>query len=330
MKKLACAVFFLFIFSGIKCQQTVEKYTKREGSLRYGAGPKDLIPYGSQGYTLILPEKNIAVKGIILMLEDDRITLLDTTESQHIRIDREAIPKGFAVLYISTGIPVDLYFSAASLQYVDTVLAKVLDYYKLPNRNIFLLGAMVSGHRALKYFEYCKNGKSSFNPDITGIVVTESAIDWVRMWYEAQKQVRDNMTPTQNFEGNFITYIFKENLKTTPVTHIDDYIKFSPYSYFDIKMTKPKLYASLAIRAYTFADTRYWFSAQGKGIYDSNYPDMSGFINEQKLVGNKKAALIVFHSNPDDPPKNELRRQSSTWDLVDKKELVNWMDSQSK
>jgi hypothetical protein len=95
-------------------------------------------------------------------------------------------------------------------------------------------------------------------------------------------------------------------------------------------MTKPTLYASLAVRAYTFADTRYWFSAQGKGIYDSNYPDMSGFINEQKLAGNKKAELIVFHSNSEDPLKSEMRRQSSTWDLVDKTELINWMISQSR
>ena len=330
MKKFLTVLLLLFIFSGIKSQQIIEQYSKLNGSLRYGEGPKDLIPYGDRGYSLILPEKNRQIVGTILMLEDNKVNLQDTTRSQIIHIDKEAIPKGFAVLYISTGIPVDLYFSNASLLYVDSVLANVFGRYQLPNRNIFLLGAMVSGHRALKYIEYRKTGNSLFNPDITGVVVSESAIDWVRMWYEAQKQVRDNVTPTQNFEGHFLTYLFKENLKATPVTNIGYYIKFSPYSYFDIKMTKPKLYTSLAIRAYTFADTRYWFSAPGKGVYDSNYPDMSGFINEQKLAGNKKAELIVFHSNPEDSFKNEMRKQSSTWDLVDKTELVNWMNSQTK
>lgn len=95
-------------------------------------------------------------------------------------------------------------------------------------------------------------------------------------------------------------------------------------------MKKPKLYLGLSIRAYTYADIRYWFSAQGKGVYDSNFPDMSGFINEQKLIGNKKAELIAFHSNPDDKLNNNLKSQSSTWDLVDKSELVDWIANQSK
>lgn len=330
MKILIQLLLLLLCTAPLRSQQIFEEYTKLNGILRYGTGKDDVIPYGDRGYILILPDKSIATRGTIIMLDDQKIDLKDTSKTQYIHIDRVANPKGFAVLYISTGIPVDLYFSSASLIYVDTSMKRIFRQYHLPERNIFLLGAMVSGHRALKYVEYCKTGKSVFNPDITGVVVCESAIDWVRQWYECQKQVRDNATPVKYFEGNFITYLFKENIKTTPITDINAYIDFSTYSYFDTKMTKRELYKDLSIRAYTFADTRYWFSAQGYGVYDSNYPDMSGFINEQKLAGNKKAELIVFHSNPEDPLKNELRRQSATWDLVDKTELISWMIIRSK
>ena len=299
--------------------------------LRYGDGSNDIFPYSDRGYTLILPDKETPPFGTIVMLDDRKIDLQDTTKSQYIHIDREANAKGFAVLYIATGIPVDLYFSPGSLRYVDSLMKQVFRKYDLPDRNIFLLGAMVSGHRALKYIEYCKQDRSgSFHPTISGVVVSESAIDWVRQWYECQKQVRDSLTAVQYFEGNFVTYLFLKNLKKTPAANIDAFIDFSPYSYFDTKMKKPKLYKDLAVRAYTFADTRYWFSAPGKGIYDSNYPDMSGFINEQKIIGNKRAELIVFHSNPGDPLKNELRRQSATWDLVDKVELIDWMIKEAK
>jgi hypothetical protein len=156
-------------------------------------------------------------------------------------------------------------------------------------------------------------------------VLCESAIDWVRQWYECQKQVRDHLSATGFFEGNFITYLFAQHIKATPATDLQKFIDFSPYSYFDTKMEKPKLYTNLAIRAYTFADIRYWFSAQGKGIYDSNYPDMSGFINEQVLAGNKNASLMVYSSGLTDPLKNGMRRQSTTWNLIDKKELIDWM-----
>jgi hypothetical protein len=330
MKTLIQSLLLIFFITPLRSQQVFEEYKKLNGNLRYGTGKSDVMPYGDRGYTLILPNKSIATRGSIIMLDDQKINLKDTSDTQHIHIEREANTKGYAVIYVSTGIPVDLYFSASSLIYVDTLLKRIFHQFRLPDRNIFLLGSMVSGHRALKYIEYCRKGKSVFNPDLTGVVICESAIDWVRQWYECQKQVRDNATPVKYFEGNFITWLFKENIKTTPITDIDAYIDFSTYSYFDTKMTKRELYKDLAIRAYTYADTRYWFSAQGYGVYDSNYPDMSGFINEQKLAGNKKAELIVFHSNPEDPIKNELRRQSATWDLVDKTELIDWMTAQSK
>jgi hypothetical protein len=329
--KILISLLLLFNLSvQIEGQQVFQQYIKLSGRLRYGNGRDKFFPFGYRGYTLILPNKNNPPFGTIIMLDDNKIDLNDSTKGQYIHIDREANAKGFAVLYISTGIPVDLYFSKASLIYVDTAMKHIFKQFHLPNGNIFLLGAMVSGHRALKYIEYCKKGLSVFNPNITGVVLVESAIDWVRQWYECQKQVRDSSTAEKYFEGNFITYLFKENLKTTPLTKIDAFINFSPYSYFDTKMRKTKIYRDLSIRAYTFADTRYWFSAQGYGVYDSNYPDMSGFINEQKMAGNKKAELIVFHSNPDDPPKSELQRQSATWGLVDKPELINWMVGEAK
>jgi hypothetical protein len=326
MKNLIAVLFILVLASYTKGQIIYQNYTRLNDSLRIGDGKNDFLHCGSKGYTLIMPASKDNLKGTIISLDDDMVTPGDASKEQFIH--EEANAKDFAVLYVSTGIPVDLFFSETSLIYADTLIKTVFDKYKLPNKNIFFLGVMTSGHRALKYIEYCREGKSKFNPDIKGVVLVESAIDWVRQWYECQKQVRDHLTETGFFEGNLVTYLFNANIKETPITNINKFIEFSSYSYFDIKMQKPKLYKNLAIRAYAYADIRYWFSAQGKGVYDSNYPDMSGFINEQKLVGNKKAELIVFHSNPDEQLKNNMRPQTSTWSLVDKKELVDWMLAQ--
>jgi len=330
MKIIQCVFFLLILVFQLQAQQVLNNYSKQEGKLRYGNGPGDYMNYDDRGYTLILPDKGQQIRGTVIFLEDSPVNVEDTSKNQCIHIDKEALPKGFAVLYVATGIPVDLYFAPASTEYVDSTLASVFQQYHLPLQNIFILGVMVSGHRALKYAEYHKKVNPFFKGNITGIVLCESAIDWVRQWYECQKQVRDSLTGIGYGEGKFITYLLNEGLKTTPPSNIDAYIEFSPYTYFDIKMRKPKLYSELAIRAYTFADTRYWFSAQGHGVYDSNYPDMSGFINEEKLAGNKNSELIVFHSNPDDPFRSEMRRQSSTWNLVDKTELVEWMIKNSK
>ncbi|HTI90752.1 MAG TPA: hypothetical protein VL727_09190 [Puia sp.] len=325
--KRAFLFFFVLLFAQQSfSQKIIEDYTSQQGSLRYGPGEKDLLPYGDKGFTLVLPDDGHALAGTVIDLEDSRLSAGDTLLYKEFR--NESLKRGFAFLTIATGLPVDWYFSENSLKYVDVVMKDTFTRFHLPGKNIFFLGLMTSGHRALKYVEYCKKGKSVFNPAIRGVILSECAIDWVRMWYEGQKQVRDHETETSFFEGNLVHYLFDEHLKATPVTAIDKYIEFSPYSYFDLEMKKPMLYKDLSIRAYTYADIRYWFSALGKGVYDCNYPDMSGFINEQKLIGNKKAELVVFHSNMDDQLSQQKRRQSATWDLVDKKELVEWMVGQ--
>jgi len=328
MKFYLCLLLMFSFIAQSHAQKTIQDYSYEKDSLRIGKGPRAFLPYSEKGFTLILPEGRQDLVGTVIALEDYRLYGRDTLKYQS--FSSEATKKGLAFLIIATGVPMDLYFSEKSLVYSDTLMKSVFTQYHLPAKNIFLLGDMTCGHRALKYIEYCKNNKSVFNPPVKGVVLSESAIDWVRQWYEGQKQVRDHLTEGGFFEGNMITYLFHEYIKSTPASDISRYIEFSPYSYFDTEMKKPGFYKDLSIRAYTYADIRYWFSAQGKGVYDSNYPDMSGFINEQKLVGNKKAELIVFHSNPDDKLNDKLKAQSRTWDMVDKLELVDWMVNQSR
>jgi len=269
-----------------------------------------------KGYTLTLPDVSPSLAGTMVVLEDNNLYINDTSKYQHVK--SEALKRGFAFLIIATGVPVDLYFSEKSLIFVDTLLEHIFSRFHLPDRNIFLLGVLAAGHRALKYIEYCKIAKSLFNPAIRGVVLIECAIDWVRQWYECQKQMRNIQDEARFFEGTMITYLFNENLKATPVTDIDKYIQFSAYSYFDTLMEKPRLFRDLAIRAYSYADISCCYSARGKGINDNNYPDMSGFINEQQLAGNQQAEIVVFQE-----------KSASTWEMVDKAGMVDWMVRQS-
>ncbi len=320
--------FFILQFAKFSFAQTViEKYAPQQGAVKYGPGETDLMAYGDKGFTLVLPDSRHPVAGTVIDLEDYKLSGADT--ARILGFKNEALNRGFAFLSIATGKPFDWYFSDSSMIYVDAVINDTFAKYNLPFKNVFFLGIMTSGHRALKYVEFCRKNRSVINPAIKGVILSECAIDWVRMWYEAQKQVRDHATESSSFEGNLITYLFRQQLAATPVTAIGKFIDFSPYCYFDLEMKKPALFKSLSIRAYTYADIRYWFSAKGKGIYDCNYPDMSGFINEQKLAGNKNAELIVFHSNMEDVEQQNMKRQASTWDLVDKKELADWMAGQA-
>lgn len=309
-------------FKNAASQKIIEEYIPATDSLRIGYSKSDFLPYGARGYTLILPE-TVEIKATIISLEDYPVDLKDSAERGFIY--SEANARGYAFLYISTGLPVDLFFTNSSLSYVDETVKKVFTKNQIPNKNIFLQGIMTSGHRALKYIEYCKKGKSLFRPAVKGVYLCESVLDWVRQWYEGQKQVRDSLSEAGFFEGNLVTYLFKKHLKDSPVTNIEKYLEFSPYCYFDTKMRKIPFYKDIAVRAYTFADTDYWFSAPGKGVYDSNYPDMSGIINELKLAGSTKAELIVLQK---ENKTGHHAKQSSTWELVDKTDLLDWVTKQ--
>ncbi len=320
MQKILLILLSVFLAGEVIGQKVVENYIKPAYSLQTGPGKNDFVPYNDKGYTLILPEKSIALRGVLVSLDDQKI---DLAKKPVDRLPAEANAKGFAVLYVSTGIPIDLYFYKASLTYVDTLLKSVFASYQLPNKNVFFFGTMVSGFRALKYIEYCKTGNPAFNPAIKGVVLCESAIDWVRQWYESQKEIRDHVNDAQVFEGQLVSYLFKTNFHETPKTNIEPYLDFSPYSYFDTELRHIKYYKDMAVRAYTFAPASYWFSANGKGVYDTNYPDMSGLINELKLAGNKQAELVVF-TDRSKMKTDQMPLQTNTWNLVNKRELVAW------
>lgn len=320
MKRLIL-YFLLFNLSvTLYGQKIYESYIKQNDSLRIGNGKTDFLPFNDKGYTLILPDStNNNITGTIISFEDEKVDLVNNPKQQ---ISKEANLKNLAVLYISTGIPVDFYFSEKSLSFIDTTILSVFKKYKIPNKNIFFLGVSLSGHRALKYIEYFKTGKSKFKPVVKGVVLCDGVLDWVRQWYEERKGLKDNFAPSAVFSGKLITYLFEKNLKGTPKNNLNAYLNFSPYSYFDEKNRHLKYFSDLTIRAYTEPATFYWMNERRKGVFDTNFPDMVGIINELKLLGNQKNELIVFNQ---DDKINDRRNPYYTWSLVDKTELTNWM-----
>ncbi len=318
-------VFLLLFFSAaqISGQKIIEQYFSQHDSLRIGLEKNDFLPYNDKGFTLVLPDTTNNIKGVIISLEDKKFDWQKSSE----QIYNEATIRGFAVLYVSTGIPVDLYFSKKSLVYIDTIIESVFAKYHLPNKNIFFLGINLSGHRALKYIEFCKQGKSKFKPGTKGIVLCDGVLDWVRQWYEGKKGIRDNFVQSSVFEGKLLTYLLEKNLGTTPKNNLQKYLDFSTYSYFDETGRHIKYFKDYAARAYTEPATHYWLNEKRKTTFDTNFPDMVGVINELKLAGNTKSELIVINQ---DKSNMDKRNPNYTWSLVDKTELMNWIVSQAK
>ena len=319
MKPVSLLFSLILISFHALSQQIIEQYSPQADSLQIG--PKTFLPYNPKGYTLILPKNSSEIHGVLISLEDQPFAKTDSAAFIH----PEALAKGFGVLYLSSGIPLDLYFSISSLQLIDSSLQHIFSKHSLPKNNVFFLGVSLSGHRALKYINYAKGTKAAAGLDIKGIVLCDGVLDWVRQWYEEAKAVRDDFAESSVFEGRLVTYLLGKNLGGTPKNNLQAYLDFSTYSYFDEQHKNFINYKELSFRAYTEPSTRYWMNVKGKSVFDTNFPDMVGIITELKLKGNRKAELVVFN---EERSMDIRRNPNATWHLVNKKELMDWIIAQ--
>jgi hypothetical protein len=301
--------------------QTIrEEYSEKPlDSLRIGVGDQDFLPYIQKGYTLMLPKKK-EVKGVLIFLEDSGYDKKNKNSKQ---LYDQASKNGFAVLSVSTEIPFDFYFSKSSALSNHEIIERVFQNHKLPNRNIFFVGIGMSGHRAMKHIEFMKEDKYAFQLNIKGIVICNSVLDWTSEWYKFDREKRNKRNDL--WEPTFANYMLEKHLNGTPKTNPESYFDFSTYSYFDESNRNIKYYKEYSVRAYIEPAIKYWLKRHLKTMYDNNSPDMVGLLAELELAGNMHTELIVFETKDNKSPK---KNPDSTWEAVNKKELMQWIKVQ--
>ena len=316
--------FQLFLFLVILSnhsfsQKIVEDYKPlKNDKLRIGIGDKDFLPFIQSGYTLMLPEDK-PTKGVLIFLEDSGYDKKNKSAKQ---LYTQASKRGFAVLSVSSEIPFDFYFAKSSMLATHQFIQKAFAKHKLPNKNIFFLGASLVGHRAMQYIKFMKGSKDKFELNIKGIVICNFTLDWTRKWYQHTREIRINRNNL--WEAKFINYMLETHLEGTPKTKPKRYHRFSPYSYFDEKNRNIQIYQNYTIRAYIEPAIKYRLKTY-KTLYENNTTDIVGFLAELKLAGNENTELIVLQPKDNLSPKKTAQ---STWDAINKDELMDWVQKQ--
>lgn len=316
---LLCLLFFGF---NSYSQKIIEDYKPlKYDSVRIGPGEKDFLPYIQNGYTLMLPDTS-KIKGVLIFLEDSKYDQKNFSAKQ---LYKEAADKGFAVLSVSSEIPLNFYFSKTSMSATHELIHEAFNTHDLPNTNIFFLGTSLVGHRAMRYIKFIEEDILDFKPNIKGIVICNFTLDFTRKWYQHQRDIRINKIDLG--EPKFMNYMLETYLNGTPETNPEAYFNFSAYSYFDQKNRNIKYYSDLAVRAYVEPAIKYKLTNQLRTLYENNTTDLVGFLAELALAGNKNTELIVLQ--PEDNP-SEVKNTQSTWNAIDKDELLNWIDNQTE
>lgn len=291
----------------------------KNDSLRIGTGDNDFLPFIQSGYTLMLPEDK-AVEGVLIFLEDSGYDKKNKNSQQ---IYNQASEKGFAVLSVSTEIPFDFYFSKASILSTHNLIRQAFTKHNLPNENIFFLGASLVGHRAMRYIKFMKECNYEFQLNIEGIAICNFTLDWTRKWYQHKRDIRINRINL--WEPKFINYMLETHLNGTPKATPESYHDFSPYSYFDEKNRNITVYKNYAVRAYIEPAIKYRLTKYLRTLYENNATDIVGFLAELELAGNENTELILLQ--PEDNPSQKKNSQT-TWNTVNKEELMLWIKSQ--
>ncbi|WP_439129143.1 hypothetical protein, partial [Polaribacter sp.] len=233
---------------------------------------------------------------------------------------QQAAEKNFAVLSVSSEIPLDFYFFKSSMVSSHKLIKAVFKKYDLPNKNIFFLGTSLVGHRAMRYIKFMKENYSDFQLNIKGLVMCNFTLDFTRKWYQHQRDIRINKINLG--EPKLINYLLEANLNGTPKTNPENYHNFSPYSYSDEKNRNIKFYKKYAIRVYIEPAIKHKLTHQLRTLYENNATDMVGFLAELQLAGNKNTELIVLQ--PEDN-SSKIKNTQSTWDAISKDELMDWV-----
>lgn len=303
-------------------QEPIESYAiAKKDSLRVGPAVTDFLPFISKGYTLLLPGSTTP-KGVLIFLEDSEF---DKKNRSARLMYEQATQHEFAVLSVSTEIPLDFYFTEASMQTAHQIIEEAFTKHQLPNRNIFFLGASLVGHRAMQYLKFISKQDLDFTLNTKGIVVCNFTMDFSRKWYQHERDIRINRINL--WEPKFINYLLESFLKGTPETNPEAYYAFSPYCHADRQNRNIKLYKDYAIRAYVEPALNYKLTQQYRTLYENNTTDIVGFLAELRLIGNTETDLIVVQ--PGDNPSSNKSTQA-TWEAIDKKELMAWIKLQTQ
>ena len=328
MKTLFKPLFLLFLtISSMKSfsQNMVEYYEPvKNDSIRIGKLDSDFLKYIEKGYTLAKPEDGKNISGVIVFLEDSGFENKNMSAKQ---IYSQANKAGFAVLSVSTEIPLDFFFSESSIIDAHKTIKNAFEKNYLPNKNVFLIGVGLSGHRTLKYVEYIKKNQPKFSLNISGLIICDAPLDWVRQYNEGNRDRRINFEEGAVWEGTFSNYVLENNLNGTPKSNLESYLDFSTYSYSDETDRHIKYFQEFPIRTYIEIAIEYWLEKKRKTTIDNNAPDMVGLIAQMKLAENENAELKIIY--PQDS-KTEKKNTAATWISVDKDELMEWIKKQSE
>jgi dienelactone hydrolase len=310
MKRLSVTFLTFFLFA-IGCN--AQKITK----LKIEKVFLDEADKTKNCYTIIYPPK-LPWAGYLVLIPG----FGETAENVFEQTD---LPNKLALSGILTIIPTFqdgvLSFGVDSLsqQSFDRILKDVTSKHKIIDQRFYVGGFSIGGSCAIKFAE-----NSTIKPK--AVFAIDPPLDFERFYNSAKRDVRLSKINEVNQESSYMIDRLEKETGGSPLTHLAEYYKISPYSYSDTTQAAIKKLTNVPLRIYTEPDINWWLKERKADFTKINAAECSAMINELNRLGNRNAALITTQNKGYRKPDN--KRHPHSWSIVNSDELTKWLLTQ--
>ena len=272
----------------------------------------------SNCYLKVIPNSK-EIKGLVVR---DFSALPDTTKASPYQFTSLCTEKGIMTIYtVSSTYYPELFVSDSIISVLDNLVAEVIREYDIPENNIFIGGISASGTRALRYAQYCEQGKSKNNVRIKGVFSVDSPLDLARFYHSVHYN-KENFKEGMLWEANLMTKVFAELFNEGPNANPEKYKTTSVFTHFDSNGGNAVHLKNVDLILYHEPDIEWWLNERGSSYFDMNSYDIAAFALKLRQLGNKNVTLITTTNKGFDKQGN---RNCHSWTIVDENELADWI-----
>lgn len=270
-------------------------------------------------YLLCFPDRDTA-RGLIVR---DYGALPDMNRKSIYRIHGLALDSGFAILYtLSSPVFPELFYHDTLVHRMDSMVAEALRMIPVKGQTLLAGGSSASGTRALRYAQYCTEGKSVFEHRVSGVFAMDPPLDIERFYYSAKAIIKRNTGGPMLEEAHTVVPVFEQQLGGSPEQVPENYYRASVFSATDSSAVNGSSYLGIPILIFHEPDIDWWIKERSCGYYDINSYDIVAFVLQQKQMGNKRIELVTTTEKGFNA---EGERKPHSWTIVDEDYLIAWL-----
>ncbi len=215
-----------------------------------------------------------------------------------------------------------LYETDEPLRLLDSIIAEVLQKYRIPKDRVVIGGFSSGGTGAIRYAQFCAQGRCKAVPKVAGVFGVDPPLDFDGLYRSSEVTVQRNAPRTNITEQRMIFETLRRAMGGSPDEMSSTYQRHSPLLASAPDGGNAKLLATTPVRLYTEPDVQWWIENRNLDYHGMNAVDHAALVNLLRVAGNTRAELITTLGKGYRP--NGARHPHS-WSIVDEADLAQWI-----